>query len=127
MAIVVGFTLWLLVIFTLLFLASALLYHYATKPVQQQWLAYFFRKSDLATANFLLSSSGQCRFNEHQLGQLSRDSQLYLWGYWLIFHVNDNAPANRFIFKDSLTVQDQARLARAILRVQTSVDNSCLS
>jgi hypothetical protein len=49
---------------------------------------------------------------------MSAKSQINLWGYWLVFTKSDAALKKHFVFKDSISRQDQARIARTILRVK---------
>jgi len=66
----------------------------------------------------VLLQTGECQFVAQQTVQLSASSQINLWGYWLVFTANDSDLSQRFIFKDSLSAQDQARLARTIMRAK---------
>ena len=65
---------------------------------------------------FLLTEDGQCQFSPNEHRQISPNSQINLWGYWLVF--TDSTLASQFIFKDSLSTIDQTRVARTILRVK---------
>ena len=76
-------------------------------------LVRYFRQP---TDYFSLTEVGQYQGIDLQKQQLSSSSQINLWGYWLIF-IDKNQPS-KFVFKDSLSLQDRARLARVILRQQ---------
>lgn len=68
--------------------------------------------------NFVLSDTGECQFNSQEILQISAKSQINLWGYWLVFTKSDAALKKHFVFKDSISRQDQARIARTILRMK---------
>ena len=89
------------------------------------------------TENFTLTETGEYQ-SQHAHGQLSEQCQSNFFGYWLVFYViadqsqqyrsqahqsqqnqSQSATLNKhFIFKDGLNRQDQARLARIIIRMQ---------
>ena len=77
------------------------------------FLAKFFLQQ---TDFFLLTDTGECQFNNRKPLQLSAQSQINLWGYWLIF--TDSSVSKKYIFKDSLSAKDQARMARTIMRLR---------
>lgn len=91
-----------------------------SSPSIRKWLNLFSSIDNKATRHFILSETGVCQFNDHQALQISHHSQVNLWGYWLVFATNDSALKQYFIFKDSLSCQDQARLARTVMRVKTA-------
>ncbi|WP_310733178.1 protein YgfX [Colwellia sp. MB02u-10] len=95
------------------------LYRQAPAPLASQWLMLFTSSKDKTKANFVLSDTGECQFNHQKSLQISANSQINLWGYWLVFSSRDAVTAQHFIFKDSLSSKDQARLARTILRVKS--------
>lgn len=89
-------------------------------PFQEHLFSRFNLIDNNLSESFVLSASGECQFPERPILQLSAHSQINLWGYWLVFSDNDSGVEKRFIFKDSLCVEDQARVARTILRVRNS-------
>ncbi|MBA6327027.1 hypothetical protein H4J46_03535 [Colwellia sp. MB02u-6] len=95
------------------------LYRQTPAPLASQWLMLFTSSKDKNKANFVLSDTGECQFNHQKSLQISSHSQINLWGYWLVFSSRDTVTAQHFIFKDSLSSEDQARLARTILRVKS--------
>tara|TARA_R110000744_G_scaffold112531_7_gene211178 strand:- start:1721 stop:1963 length:243 start_codon:yes stop_codon:yes gene_type:complete len=78
----------------------------------------FTASEDKNATSFILSDTGECQFSGQEPLQISANSQINLWGYWLVFTPKDFAITKQFIFKDSLSSEDQARLARSIMRVQ---------
>lgn len=74
------------------------------------------------TQVFLLTTTGSCQFSDKPKQQLSCASQINLFGYWLVY--DEKGIDNVFIFKDSLSAQNQARVARTIMRVQQPQNNS---
>ena len=72
------------------------------------------------STHFVLSETGECQFSARPILQLSAHSQINLWGYWLVFTDKDSSVAKEYIFKDSLSAKDSARLARTILRMRNS-------
>lgn len=82
----------------------------------------FTEGKNSTTVTFILSDTGECQFNNRKILQISVNSQINLWGYWLVFTKNDTGLSKQFIFKDSLSSEDQARLARTIMRVQQSTE-----
>ncbi|TWX72570.1 hypothetical protein ESZ39_08315 [Colwellia sp. C1TZA3] len=91
----------------------------APASLVSQWLMLFTSSKDKTTTNFVLSDTGECQFHHQKVLQISANSQINLWGYWLVFTRRDAVTAQHFIFKDSLSSKDQARLARTILRVKS--------
>tara|TARA_R110000737_G_scaffold106215_2_gene139109 strand:+ start:8075 stop:8338 length:264 start_codon:yes stop_codon:yes gene_type:complete len=80
----------------------------------------FTSTDNKTTTHFVLLETGICQFNDRQALQISTHSQINLWGYWLVFTSSDTALTKYFIFKDSLSSEDQARLARTIIRVKNT-------
>lgn len=115
-----GFKLWPIVFIIALLGLLAFLYRRAPERLKSICLALFTATVPAAPASFVLSKTGACQFTEQEILQISANSQINLWGYWLVFSPHDSALAKIFIFKDSLSHEDQARLARTIKRVQTS-------
>ncbi len=115
-----GYKLWLglLIVFTALIVILS--YLQASKRQQSKWLTRLTAKHHLIRSNFVLTDSGACQFVGQAPLQLSANSQINLWGYWLIFSTSDDGFSKCFIFKDSLTGENQSRLARTIMRVQKS-------
>ncbi|MBA6415862.1 hypothetical protein H4J50_07515 [Colwellia sp. 6M3] len=72
------------------------------------------------TNNFTLSDTGECQFSHKNILQLSANSQINLWGYWLVFTKSEAGLKQYFVFKDSLSSEDQARIARTILRMKNA-------
>lgn len=96
-----------------------LLLYEQNKPLLAQKVIKLLNNSEQKNAeSFLLTATGECQFNQHEPMQLSAKSQINLWGYWLIFAASKTNQSACFIFKDSLSSQDQARIARAIIRIQ---------
>ena len=120
LTILIGFKLWLGLVITALFGLMTVLYRHARKPLISRLLTLLIAKEHNTTRFFVLSDSGLCQFNNKSAVQISANSQINLWGYWLVFKTSDEVLANQFIFKDSLSSQDQARLARTLMRVQKS-------
>jgi len=85
-----------------------------------KWFMLFNSTDNQSTKYFILSETGLCQFNDRKLLQISDKSHINLWGYWLVFTTSDIAFRQCFIFKDSLSSEDQARLARTIIRIKTS-------
>lgn len=120
----IGFRLWLTVLFVLIIF---LLTIYA-----KQFVLHLLDKTlyllNIAHVNkhccFTLTDYGQCQFSDEKKSQISPNSQINLWGYWLVF--TDNTMVNKFVFKDSLSAIDQARIGRTINRVKQfpSITNS---
>jgi hypothetical protein len=65
-----------------------------------------------------LTLSGECQFNQQTSLQLSKRSKIGVLGYWLVFEGNIAQVSSMFIFKDSLSIKDRARLARTIKYLQ---------
>ncbi|WP_157673891.1 hypothetical protein [Cognaticolwellia beringensis] len=87
-------------------------------PVINKWLKLLTPSEDKNATSFVLSDTGECQFTGQAALQISANSQINLWGYWLVFTPKNFAITKHFIFKDSLSSEDQARLARSIMRVQ---------
>jgi hypothetical protein len=118
LTVLVGFQLWLGILCTVLLLS-----HYCHPHIAVITEQLFKLKPSIKTCianNFILSDSGECQFNHKNILQLSANSQINLWGYWLVFTKSDVALKQYFIFKDSLSSEDQARIARTILRMKNS-------
>lgn len=96
------------------------LYRQVPESIANKWLDLFTSNEDAATTDFVLSATGECKFNQQETWQICANSQINLWGYWLVFSKEDTAVAKQFIFKDSLSSEDQARIARTIMRVKKS-------
>jgi hypothetical protein len=119
LTVLVGISFWLGFFMAALLGFIIILYCQAPRPIASQWLMLFTSSTDKTTANFVLSDTGECQFNHQKSLQISANSQIYLWGYWLVLSSRDAVTAQHFIFKDSLSSKDQARLARTILRVKS--------
>ena len=89
-------------------------------PFVEEAYMLFNSTDNQSTKYFILSATGLCQFNDRKLLQISAKSHINLWGYWLVFTTSDIASRQCFIFKDSLSSEDQARLARTIIRIKTS-------
>ncbi len=81
-------------------------------------LVRYFRQP---TDYFSLTELGLYQGVDSEKQQLSPSSQINLWGYWLVFM--DKKRSNQFIFKDSLSERDQARVARIIIRLRHIQNN----
>lgn len=113
-----GSQLWLGLLFAAASAAVLFLYHQTSASLARKWLALFTPLSHNITTSFVLSDSGECQFIGQEKLYISANSQINLWGYWLVFTKSDALLTKMFIFKDSLSSQDQARLARTIIRIQ---------
>jgi len=120
LAVLVGFKLWLGLFILALFGCVVFFYCQAPAPLATKWLLLFNSIDAKTSAFFVLSATGICQFNHRATLQISANSQINLWGYWLVFTTGDAALTKLFIFKDSLSSEDQARLARTIMRMQKS-------
>lgn len=81
--------------------------------------ARFIDKNELLIERFVLSENGICQFADI-CQQLSARSQINPLGYWLIFQkplLRTNV-SRVFIFNDSLSKQDNARIARVIRKLR---------
>jgi len=112
----IGFKLEFTIIFLLVFFLLASYRKSILLLFQRNKSIVFSRYIIQQTEHFLLDDSGRCQFNNQQKLQLSASSQINLWGYWLVF--TDTCVTQKFIFKDSLTAKDQARVARTIMRIR---------
>jgi hypothetical protein len=119
LTVLVGISFWLGLFMAALLGFIILLYRQVPAPIASQWLMLFTSSKDKIKANFVLSDTGECQFNHQKDLQISANSQINLWGYWLVFSSEDAVTVQHFIFKDSLSSKDQARLARTILRVKS--------
>lgn len=111
----IGFKLWFTLVLLLLayivigYQAHILLYfQHSSCPL----IAKYLRQKNDA---FILTEVGQYQADQLQY-QLSTASHINLWGYWFVFL--DKKVPSRFIFKDSLSKQDNARVARTIMRLR---------
>ncbi|MFT5634594.1 MAG: hypothetical protein ACI89T_000020 [Cognaticolwellia sp.] len=120
LTIFMGIKLWYGLFIAALFGLIIFLYRQVPASIANKWLALFTSSEDTATTNFVLSAKGECQFNQQETWKICANSQINLWGYWLVFSKEDTAVAKQFIFKDSLSSEDQARIARTIMRVKTS-------
>lgn len=117
----IGFRLWLTILFIalsffLITYARQFMLHLIAK------LLYFLNNSNTEKNYcFILTECGECQFSHEQKLQISTKSQINLWGYWLVF--TDNTRTSQFIFKDGLSVIDQARIGRTINRVKQFKSN----
>tara|TARA_R110000850_G_scaffold244299_1_gene369133 strand:+ start:679 stop:1101 length:423 start_codon:yes stop_codon:yes gene_type:complete len=118
LAIFIGFKLWLFAIIGLFFCLIIFLYRQLPNSQAKQYLTLLTSSNYQTGDDFVLLQTGECQFVAQQTVQLSASSQINLWGYWLVFTANDSDLSQRFIFKDSLSAQDQARLARTIMRAK---------
>ena len=118
LSIFIGFKLWLGLAIVFLLCGGIFLYRKAGVTLSRQYLRLVTSHKHTSVKSFVLSQTGECQFIAQQRLQLSAKSHLNLWGYWLIFKPNDTKSSKFFIFKDSLSSQDQARLARTIMRVK---------
>lgn len=83
------------------------------------WQICFNRKSpSVTTQSLLLFSDGRCQFAHQPCFALTKNSRVGLCGYWLVFEKNTVKNTRQFIFKDSLSAQDNAILARTIIRLR---------
>ena len=122
LSIFIGFQLWLGFSIITLLIFSVYYYLQASISKKIKCLALFISTKNKTRENFILSDTGECQFSGMQPIQLAANSQINLWGYWLVFIPNDVKFRQCFIFKDSLSEQDQARLARTITRVRMSLE-----
>jgi hypothetical protein len=118
LAALLGFWLWLGLLFAIVSATLFFLYHQTSAPLASKWLALLTPLSCKTSTSFVLSDSGECQFLGQEKLYISANSQINLWGYWLVFTENDALLTKMFIFKDSLSSEDQARLARTIIRIQ---------
>jgi hypothetical protein len=118
LAIFIGFTFWLFAVIGFSFCLAIFLYRQLPSSLAKKYLLLITSSKHKVIANFLLFKTGECQFFAGKTVKLSASSQLNLWGYWLVFTANDSQWSQLFIFKDSLSKQDQARLARTIMRVK---------
>ena len=112
----IGFKLWFTIALVVIvfFLVS---FRKSVFLLSQAYSSTCLNKTSFSQCDFfLLTDIGQCQFSHEQKQQLSSSSQINLWGYWLVF--TDSQIKSRFIFKDSLSEKDQARMVRTIMRVQ---------
>jgi hypothetical protein len=112
----IGFKLWFAIIFLLVFFLLVSHRKLIFLRLQRITSITFSRYIIQKTEHFLLDDTGGCQFNNQQKLQLSVNSQINLWGYWLVF--TDTSAIQKFIFKDSLSAKDQARVARTIMRIR---------
>jgi hypothetical protein len=112
----IGFKLWSTIIFLLVFFLLVSHRKLIFLRLQCNTSIAFSRYTIQKTEHFLLDDIGGCQFNNQQKLQLSASSQINLWGYWLVF--TDTCATQKFIFKDSLSAKDQARVARTIMRIR---------
>lgn len=117
--VLLGFYIWLS-LFCVGFLIFLNYFHHkiSLQLSNQQGLSLNTSLASDISGNFVLSDMGECQFNSQDILQISAKSQINLWGYWLVFKKNDAALKKHFVFKDSLSRQDQARIARTILKVK---------
>ena len=118
LAIFIGLTFWLFAVIGLFFCFAVYLYRQLPSPLAKKYLLLITSSKHKVITNFLLFKTGECQFFAGKTVKLSASSQLNLWGYWLVFTANGSQRSQLFIFKDSLSKQDQARLARTIMRVK---------
>jgi len=118
LTIFIGFKLWLGLLITLVLVLFIFLFQQLPVLVINKWLKLFTSSEDKNATSFVLSDTGECQFSGQAALQISANSQINLWGYWLVFSANNFADTQYFIFKDSLSCEDQARLARSIMRAQ---------
>jgi len=121
LSVFIGFQFWLGLGIVTFLIFSACYYLQASTPKKIKCLALFISTENKTRDHFTLSDTGECQFSDKQPIQLAANSQINLWGYWLVFVSNDVKLKQYFIFKDSLSEQDQARLARTITRVKMSL------
>lgn len=112
----VGFKLWftvliLLITFIIVRCRTFILHYFQSNPLPF-FSIYFLQKRHF----FALTETGKYQLSNRKEQQLSSSSQINLWGYWLVFI--DQKRSSEFIFKDSLSEQDQARVARIIMRLK---------
>lgn len=112
----IGFKLWftlliLLIIFIIIRCRTLILHYFQYNPFSLFSIC-FLQKSRF----FVLTETGKYQLCNRKEQQLSSSSQINLWGYWLVFI--DQKRSSEFIFKDSLSEQDQARVARIIMRLK---------
>ena len=111
-----GFKLWytlIILLFTFLLISHRnLILLFLQRKSSTFFVTFFLQQTDF----FLLTDTGECQFNNRKTLQLSAQSQVNLWGYWLIF--TDSSVSKKYIFKDSLSAKDQARMARTIMRLR---------
>ena len=111
-----GFKLWytlIILLFTFLLISHRnLILLFLQRKSSTFFATFFLQQTDF----FLLTDTGECQFNNRKALQLSAQSQVNLWGYWLIF--TDSSVSKKYIFKDSLSAKDQARMARTIMRLR---------
>lgn len=67
---------------------------------------------------FIIDENGELSFTGGSKQQLLAQSQVTFLGYLLLFQQDNKKPEKCFIFKDSLSKQDNARLARIIFRLR---------
>jgi len=114
--------LWLGLFISALFSVMFIFYRQVLIAITGKFFILFPPANGSASVNFVLSDTGECQFNNQKTLQISARSQINLWGYWLVFIHNDQGLSKQYIFKDSLSNKDQARLARTIIHVQQSSD-----
>ena len=118
-----GFYIWLGIFITALFIFSSCFYQQAA-ALASKWLSLKSSLENQTIENFILSDTGECQFNNKAALQISAHSQINVWGYWLVFANSDAVFTKHFIFKDSLSNEDQARIARTILRIKNSSEQN---
>jgi hypothetical protein len=113
-----GFKLWFTLIiltFTFLFIS----YRNSVLLLSQRKSSTFLAKFIIQQTDFfVLTDMGECQCSGQAILQLSANSQINLWGYWLVF--TNSAANSKYIFKDSLSAKNQARIARTIMRMRQS-------
>jgi hypothetical protein len=119
LTVLIGFKVWLGFFTAALLGFVVFVFWQVPALLTSKWFSLFTSIEDKTAASFVLSDTGECQFNGQEALQISTNSQINLWGYWLVFTSNDKTLANRFIFKDSLSREDQSRLSRTILRVKS--------
>lgn len=112
------FKLWLGLCISVLFSFVFIFYRQVFNAIVSKFFILFTAAKNSTTVSFILSETGEWQFNNQKGLQISAHSQINLWGYWLVFTKNETGLSKQFIFKDSLSSEDQARLARTIMRVQ---------
>lgn len=80
----------------------------------------YIRFSEKPLSPFIIDEHGEVSFAGERKQQLLPKSQVTFLGYLLIFQHGNKKPEKHFIFKDSLSRQDNARLARIIFRLRNS-------
>ncbi len=111
-----GFKLWYTIII-LLFSFLLINYRNSILLLLQRRSSTFFTKFFVQQADFfVLTGTGECQFSGQKTLQLSASSQINLWGYWLAF--TGSSASNKYIFKDSLSTKEQARVSRTIMRMR---------